>query len=174
MSSVTLIVEDGTVVTGANTYYSLASADDYFTQRGNTTWIGYGNDAKTYALIKACQYMENLDWNGVATLEDQELVWPRIGMIYSSGYSVESSEIPRNIKWAQAELAYRYIVDGDVEPDITTGEKNVIMEKVDVIEIRYSGTGKSTFKTYQRVDNLLSPFLKYGGGGGTIIELIRA
>ena len=116
--------------------------------------------------------METLPWNGVKSLSDQGLAWPRIGMVDTSGYAIDSDEIHRDIKWAQAEIAYNYVADGDVEPNITTGEKNIIMERVDVIEIRYSGTGKSTFKTYTRVDNLLSPYLKYGGST-CIIPLIR-
>lgn len=172
MSSVTLTIEDGTVVTSANSYYSLASADDYFTQRGNTTWIGYGNDTKTYALIKAYQYMENLPWKGMKSLSDQGLSWPRIGMSDEDGYAIDSNEIPKRIKWAQAEIAYNYITDTDLEPNISTGERNIILEKVDVIEVRYSGTGKSSYTIYQRVDNLLSPFLKYGGGS-CIIPVIR-
>jgi len=167
----TLIVETGTVVTGANTYYSLASADDYFETRGNITWVDYDEDEKIYALIKSCQYMETLEWDGVKSLSTQELVWPRIGMEDEDGYSVTSSEIPKRVKWAQAELAYRYLTE-EIEPDIDTGAGAIKSEQVDVIKVEYFNNTRIN-KIYQRVDSLLSPFIKYGGGGSCIIEVIR-
>jgi len=169
----TLVIEDGTVVAGANSYYTLASADDYFDTRGNSTWVDYDEDAKIYAMIKACQYMENLNWKGVKSLSDQELVWPRIGMEDEDGYAIDSDEIPKRIKWGQAEIAYRYILDTELETDISAGAGSVKSEQVDVIKVEYF-TGKSVNKTYQRVENLLAPFLKYGGTGSCVIPLIRS
>jgi hypothetical protein len=171
MGTTTLIIEDGTVVTDANTYYSLASADDYFEKRGNTTWIAYANDTKTYALIKACQYMDTLTWNGVKSLSDQGLAWPRIGTVDEDGYAINSNEIHKRIKWAQAEIAYRFVLDTDVEPDIAAGSGAIKSEQVDVIRVEYFAS-RSVYKTYTRVNSLLDPFLKYGGSS-CIIPLIR-
>jgi hypothetical protein len=167
----TLVIEDGSNVSGANTYFSIASADDYFASRGNATWIELDNEDKTFALIKACQYMDTLDWKGVRAYKDQELSWPRIGMEDEDGYAIDSDEIPKQLKWAQAEIAYRYIIDTDVEPDIDAGAGSIRREKVDVIEVEYF-SGKSVNKIYQRVNALLNPFLKYGGSS-LIIQLVR-
>jgi len=172
MTDLNLIVEDGSNVSNANTYYSLASADNYFEKRGETVWIAYDDGDKTYALVKACQYMQTLVWKGIKTNQYQALSWPRIGILDEDSYSIKSNVIPERVKWAQAEIAYRFILDTDVQPDIAAGSGSVIMERVDVIEIRYANSGKSVNKIYQRVNSLLSPFLKYGNSN-CVIELVR-
>jgi hypothetical protein len=166
----TLVVEDGTIVSNANTYYSIASANNYFSDRGITSWAIATTDNKSYALIKSFQYMNTLKWDGIKSIRGQENSWPRIGMSDEDGYVIDSDTIPIRLKWAQSELAYRYLTE-EVEPDIAAGESSVIKEKVDVIEITYS-SGKSVNKTYQRVDSLLNPFLKYGGSS-CVIPLVR-
>jgi hypothetical protein len=53
----TIIVEDGSGIIGANSYASVAYADSYFTLRGITTWTG-ANSLKEAALIKATDYID--------------------------------------------------------------------------------------------------------------------
>ena len=53
-----LIVEDGTGLANANAYVSVEFADEYFSARGNQTWVGLGSADKEAAIIKATDYLE--------------------------------------------------------------------------------------------------------------------
>jgi len=167
----TLVVETGVAtLASANTYYSLASADAYFEARGITTWVDGDDDAKEYALIKACTFMETLPWVGLKSLSTQALEWPRRNVIDQNGYYVSATGIPLRIKQAQAELAYRYFGGGDPAPDLSISGGNIVRERVDVIEIEYDRGGKIDVPQYRYVNALLKPFLY----GGINVELVRA
>lgn len=74
-----IITEDGTGVTGANSYVSVAQADAYFEARGVAGWLGT-DETKQAALIRASDYID-IRWSGVAPgarlSETQGLAWPR-------------------------------------------------------------------------------------------------
>ena len=53
-----LIVEDGTGVSGAESYISVVDADDYHTNHGNTSWGSADTTAKEIALRKASEYLD--------------------------------------------------------------------------------------------------------------------
>ena len=52
-----LIVEDGSGLSGANSYASTAQADTYASDRGLTAWTG-DTATKEAALIRATDYLE--------------------------------------------------------------------------------------------------------------------
>ena len=107
--SVTLIVEDGSIVAGANSYASLDYASAYHENIGNFAWAAIPNQASNppagtmtqeSLLIQATQYMVGvyrLRWTGLrvqpgtipnpglgqsgSVLPGQSLDWPRIGVI---------------------------------------------------------------------------------------------
>lgn len=54
--SANFIVEDGTVVANANSFASVAYADQYFLDRGITTWTGSTSVRQT-ALVRATDYI---------------------------------------------------------------------------------------------------------------------
>lgn len=143
--------EDGTIVAGANSYVTVAYADTYHDDRGNTAWTG--TDAvKQAALIKATDYVDqNYDFNGYIYDEDQALNWPR------SIINADTDEIPDKLKQAVCLLALEALSE-DLNP--TLG-RNVKREKVDVIEVEYQD-GASMSKSRPAIYGLLKSYVSGG------------
>ena len=158
-----LIVEDGSVVTGAESYISVADATTYHTARGNAAWAALTTDAlREAALRKATDFMRQVyrsRWQGYKVNEDQALDWPRYN-VEVEGYAVDSDIVPTEVKNACAELALRASA-AELNPDLTQG---VAREKVGQIEVEYDKASPQ-FTRYKAIDALLSPYLKAGGGG---------
>lgn len=153
-----LIVEDGTGVTGAESYISVAAADTYFTNRGNATWAALATDDKEAALRKATDYMEGrYRWRGERVADGQALSWPR-DCVYAFGYLVDSNVVPERVQRACAELAVRASAD-DLSPDLTAQVKQEI---VGPISVTYAD-GARQATSYKAVDAMLAPYV-YGIG----------
>jgi hypothetical protein len=161
-----LLVENGAIVSGAESYIDAASATTYHANRGNTAWTG--TDAvKEAALRRATAYLDGhyrARWKGCRvrpapsdTLAEQPLEWPRYD-VDVSGYTFPYDQIPQRLKDACCELALRAL-SGDLAEDFTSGVKR---EKVDVLETEYF-QGAAPGTTYRIVDDLLSDFLKPAG-----------
>ena len=102
-----LTVEDGSGLAAADSYASLADADVYHIDRGNTDWVGT-DSSKTRALRRAAQFLDaryRMRWKGVKTSADQGLAWPRNGVEDEDGYAIGSDEFPDAIWRAQCEVA---------------------------------------------------------------------
>ncbi|HSW65281.1 MAG TPA: DnaT-like ssDNA-binding protein [Dissulfurispiraceae bacterium] len=100
---ITLTVEDGTRPTGANTYASLADADAYWADRGNSTWEDATDDEKAAALIQATDYLNGLPWIG-RKVAIRVMAWPRYDVIVDS-YALGSDEIPDEVVQATCYMA---------------------------------------------------------------------
>jgi hypothetical protein len=143
----------------ANSYTTLASADAYFESRGYTTWTDGDDDLKEYAIINAALYMETLDWKGIRTYSTDPLVWPRRGVFDSDGWTIYSDVIPKQVKQAQCEIAYRYYLGKNPLGDISSGDGYVTKEVIGPIEVDYS-KGYSANIKFPEVLALLRPWLK--------------
>ncbi|MEW6658776.1 MAG: DnaT-like ssDNA-binding protein [Thermodesulfobacteriota bacterium] len=163
----TIIIEDGSGVTGANSYVSVASATAYLNSKGLTTWGTSTTTAKEVSLNQATLYMELLPWKGAKALQTYPLAWPRRGMLDRDGYSVLSDTIPQSVKYAQIELAYRYKAGKNPLADISSGDGYVTKESVGPIEIDHS-LGYSTSDKFPEIDRLLEPFLS--NAYGVVVE----
>jgi hypothetical protein len=95
---VAIVVEDGTVVAGANSYLSLAAVRAFALARGVT--LSATDATVEVQLIKAKDYIEARDayFVGRRVSEDQVLCWPRYAP------SVRSDQVPAKIKDAQGFL----------------------------------------------------------------------
>ncbi len=124
-----IVVEDGTGKSTAESYISIADADTYFINRGITSWDALDNtDDKEPALRKATEYMINeyrQRWQGARLTEAQALDWPRVGVVVGS-WTVDSDSVPEIVARACAELALKSISD-ELQADLTQG---VLKEKV--------------------------------------------
>jgi len=97
-----LIVEDGTVVTGATSFVTEAEIIAYAAARG----VVIPDDAAaTLHAIKAMDYFRTLCFRGDVVAIDQELPFPRMGLVDGDTAEDYAHTIPRNIKQAQAQLA---------------------------------------------------------------------
>lgn len=113
-----MIVEDGSVVTGANSLVPLTFADQFFGNRGDTRWTGTA--ARREALL-----IRGTDWLvqrfgqrflGSPVDTDQELPWPRQG-VYVDNILLPDDAIPNNVQKAICIYALRAIEFTDFSPD---------------------------------------------------------
>lgn len=103
-----IIVEDGTIISGANSYVSVAEFQAYALARGITI---LGNPETL--LIRAMDYIESLDYCGTRLTYTQTLQWPRYGVwVDCRPYSVNL--IPIELKNAQMQTALS--IDVGIDP----------------------------------------------------------
>lgn len=159
----TLIVEDGSGVTGANSYVTLVEARAYALTRG-VEMTDVDSKLEMY-LVKAMDYLESLRYGfkGRKTNADQALQWPRY-CVYIDGYAISSEAIPTELKNAQMQIAMAIQSGIDFMPT-ASGEAFVISEKVGPIETKYSeGVSTSGVPIVRTVEALLAPLMNIGFG----------
>lgn len=180
-----LIVEDGTMPEGANTYVSLADVDAYLVPRG--LWETTPDDAgdsviakKEAAIIRAFDAMNTLNWAGDVPDWQRVTAWPRQN-VPMPGVKPKPGEepiflpadmVPRAVVQAQMELAG--LIYGGLNPlaPVERGGKVISMSEsskegdLDVI----GGDSKSYSVTYAEsapvetylpaVYGILGPYLR--------------
>lgn len=160
-----LIVENGTVVAGAESYLAVTDADTYHANRGSAAWAALTTTAKEQALRQATDYMVEVyrhAWTGYRFTATQALDWPRSYVPIPdavSGYGpyeamVAPNIVPTEVKNACAILALKASA-GDLMPDLA---QNKIRQKIGPLEVEYDRYSPQT-KRYLSVDQLLAPYL---------------
>lgn len=152
----TIIVEDGTGLNNAESYVSVAEFVLYHTNRGNSV-ATLPTATIEILLRKATDYLSAQyrgKWLGYRSNSTQALDFPRTGIVTDEFITVESNQIPIELKNAQCELAAR-ANDGALMQDET---QKVKREKVDVIEVEYVESA-SVQTRYTQIDNMLSVLL---------------
>lgn len=151
--AVNLIVENGSGITNANGYVSVADANTYNDEHPHgSTWLTVSTTDKARSIIMATRILdEQCDWYGQPTynLESsvsssnttakvQYLRWPRSGVYDLDGYVLDHNRIPDFLKDVTSEFA-RYLASDDrtAEPDtqgfgaVRLGSLNVTVDKFD-------------------------------------------
>ena len=115
-----MIVEDGSIVAGANSYGTVSDLETYWDNR-NVSLSTYTTAQKEAALIISTQYLDNnFTWKGEILSLEQPLDWPRTGVYDEQGRNVEQTEIPFQLTNALFEYAYRQLTNSDgLQPDVT-------------------------------------------------------
>lgn len=176
-----LIVEDGSIVQGAESYVSVDNADIYLNARGMGNWSILTVDQKEQALRRATDFMLGRyrgQWKGSKVKYEQDLDWPRVGVTpddaqtpfslqvgygYGYMYVIPYTSVPKEVKNACCELALR-AASGPLLEDI---QQRVIQETVGPITTKYDPNSPQ-YVQYAQVDAILKPLLGVGGGGATV------
>ena len=167
------VVEDGTGLSTANSYLSVANADTYHSNvTRSDDWSGATVAVKQNALIVATQYLDiryQGRWRGYRASGTQALAWPRASVEDDDGYVLDSTALPQKLKDACAELALRVVLGDDLLGTVTeTGE--VVSESVTVGPISesksYAG-GKPYGYEYPKLDALVRGLI---AAGNTVIR----
>lgn len=160
-----LIIEDGTGVDNANSYITVAEARAFASLR---SLILPSSDSEVEVLIvKAFDYLESLDYKGNHANPPQSAEFPRRDL-YLQGVLFSESQITYKLKQAQSQLTYE-AVNIDLQP--TGNGKEVIKEKVDVVEVQYSEKGINVARpTFTTVNSFLKDLLKSGLSSGHLIS----
>lgn len=151
----TIVVEDGSIVSNANSYVSEAELTAYALARAYTL-IADEDDL----IIQAMDYIESLDFIGTKRTRDQGLQWPRVDA-WIDGYWVDANSIPNDLKKAQ--LAICVAIDQGNGP-LQVLPRSTKSEKVGPLEVVYSDNASSV-----AIDRTISAYLKKlvrGGNGG--------
>jgi hypothetical protein len=135
--TVSVVVEDGTVVEDANSYIDVAFAEAYLEANIHVfpTWEDLDDDSKAALVVWATRYLDQrAAWKGYKTTETSALRWPRTGVYNRDGILIDPNEIPEQLKQATAEMA-RYLISSD--RSIERGTDGLTRLKVDVIELEF-------------------------------------
>ena len=164
-----MVVEDGTGLSNADAYVSVADADIYHASyNGSTDWSGATTAAKEMAIMVATQYIDNTygsAWKGTRTGSVQSLDWPRAGVQDQNGFVQASDELPNKLKQAAAEVALRHVQGDDIMVDIdepgTISEETLKAGPVSTT-VKYAG-GMGQVVQFSIVDALLQHFIGRAG-----------
>ena len=167
-----LVIEDGSGLSTATSYVTVAEARAYALARGVTlAAAGDTGDATIEVwLIKAEDYLETLNagWSGFRTWppvlgqqdHEQRLSWPRSGAIMF-GYGINNNVIPQQVKDAQCQLCIEQYNGINIMPSGTGAA--IKRQKVDVLETEYATAYTSAPQpNMPKVDALLKPLLTAG------------
>jgi hypothetical protein len=153
-----LIVEDGNGLSNAESYASVAYADNYHGSIGNQEWLDLTLAEKEQNLRKATiflgsRYRGNIKGSRIGAI--QRLDFPRKDIVLE--YPVANNVVPQDWQDACCVLALKSNAQS-LLPDV--GQK-VIKEKIDVIEITYKddSTVVPSGAQFVEVDKLLNLYL---------------
>jgi hypothetical protein len=172
-----IIVEDGTGKANAESYATVAFADQYHSDRGNAAWAALTVAVKEAALRNATGYMlQNYRprWQSFRVTAAQALDWPRAWVRMPDapyGYGsfaafVANNVVPNEVQWACVELAL-IASTADLNPTLSQA---TLEEKVAEIAVKYDHTSPQ-YKRYRKVDMFLTPYLT---GSSVSHGLVRA
>lgn len=170
-----IVVEDGTGKSDAETYASVTAYRAYLTLRGLTDT---DTDTQVEQRLRASSdYMAGFygpQWKGTRYIFSQALDWPRYNVTLTDlpggyggyPYIVAPNTIPADIVTAQIMLTIRVKTD-ILAPDV---EQTPIKEKLDVIEVEYE-KGSTSVTIYRDIDMKLYRYLNSDEGAG--VSLVR-
>jgi len=150
-----LVIEDGSIVSGAESYVTVQEFEAYAAKRG----IAVAGNSNSL-LLNAMDYLETLSFIGWKKTEAQALQWPR-DEVYIDNYYIESTTIPQELKTAQIVAALTIDAGNDLLSNAV--DRKVIREKVDSIEVEYSEASGSK-KQFEKVNAMLEKLLAGGRG----------
>lgn len=160
-----LVIEDGSVVTGANSYASAAGLSSYMSDRG--LFLGGLNGSPEQILLTAMSYIEAQNYLGTKGTKAQPLQFPRAGL-YIDGFLVDEDEIPAELVFAQYETAIA--IDAGNNP-LANLERATKSEKVGDIAVTYADDAKDSIEL-RALDTYLSKLVD--GGRSNTVALLRA
>jgi hypothetical protein len=167
-----LITEDGTGMSNAESYISVADADAYHAARNATLWATLTTSDKEAALRRGVDYLMQAyrtRWKGYRAQALQALDWPRNSVVLSdtaSQYVVPYNTIPVEVKNACAEIALRAAA-GPLAGDLKQG---VVEKTVGPLRVKYDSYSPQ-HNRYRAIDMLLRSYIDKSS---TTVSLVRS
>lgn len=160
-----VVVETGSIVTGANSYLTRADYIIYAAAVGVTV---ADDEQADYQLVQAAMFIDQHEANmkGCKVSRDQPMAFPRSG-VEIDGWSWSSTEIPRQVILCQVQFALD--IKAGFDPWNPGANPNLIKKRSRVegaVEVEYAvgnnKTGQKLGRT-SRADALLASLLKRNG-----------
>lgn len=159
-----LVIEDGSIVSGANSFITVAELRTFANQRGVELPTEDGDLEPI--IVQAADYINSYEpkFKGARVNYDQPMAWPRSGVkVY--GAEVAETVIPAQLKASQAQASILVVNGVDLMPNITNYA--IRRQKVDVLEVEYAaGGGQNNAATpeivpkFPTVEALIKPLLE--------------
>ena len=171
-----LVIEDGSQVTGAQSYATAGQLRAYALLRGVT--LSATDSALEPFLIQAMDYLEAKrgQYQGTKVTSTQALQFPRAGVAID-GWPIAIDEIPQTLIAAQCALAMEAASGNDLMPTQLAGASGaIIREKLEGLgetEFSDNAAGRLFRPLFDKAEQLLAPLYSGGGTGGTL-ALVRA
>jgi hypothetical protein len=148
-----LTVEDGSGLSAAESYETLAAFKAYCSDRGYD--LGSLTDPVLEGKLRvASQYIDaSYRFKGTRLVAAQGLEFPRSGATDHSGFDVTG--VPKRVKQACCELAFQATSTSLTD---VVDKGNVLSESVAGISVTYD-KAESKFKVFQFAEGLLKPYL---------------
>lgn len=157
-----LVIENGSIVAGANSYVTIAEAKAYASARGLA--LPAADADIEPLLISAMDYLESKRTEYQGTKADpltQALQWPRAG-VYIDCVEIASDVIPKELKDAQCRLACEQFAGVAIMP--TKTGPFVTEETVGPLTTKYDASrGSGSIPDMTAVDALLAPLFSQCG-----------
>lgn len=160
----TIVVEDGSIVAGANSYGTIADFRTYATQKdllhsGSSINVNDKSDDEIEAaLIEAKDYIEakGEEFQGYKVSDSQPLQWPRNDVwVDKRSRLLSNSSIPREVEYAQYALAYDAFSVRLMPTILPTETGRVVSEKVGPIETVYDNSNPRRVSAFAEAEKLL-------------------
>ena len=160
-----LIIEDGSIVPGADSFVSAADFAVYAANYG--VEVPDAEPAQEALLRRAAVQLDGLRWAGAPVSGDQALSWPRSGVV-RNGFAVKLDAIPAQVKQAQMALAAELHAEDVAAAKVVKGA--ITKEAVDgAVTREYAAPVVKTSVSTRPCVALLTGFL----GSSSQIALIR-
>lgn len=168
---VTLVIEDGTGVIGANTFVSAADATQYASDRGLT--LPADPNALAELLIQATDFLltyENRMSGERLFPLTQELCYPRT-CVELYGQPLLDGTIPPHLKSAQIQIAVA--ANSGIVLFPTQSDANIVRETIGPLTTEYDATTWSPgdLPLISAAESLLQPLFANGGGFYTTVRV---
>jgi len=174
-----IIVEDGTIIAGANAYASLVDVDTYHEDRGNALWSAADDTAKEAAMLRATAGLESKyrqRWIGFKANHNdatapQNLAWPRRDekeettaagftqatmtvLVDFDNIEIQTDEIPGLLIQAYKETCLVEITQPFVSIELSRNDM-LKYQRVDVIEQEWLRNAPATVQ-FPHIDQMLA------------------
>jgi hypothetical protein len=161
----TIVIEDGSVVAGANSYVTMAEYIAYAATLNITV-----EDSQVYQtqIIEAGQFIDGLEsvLKGETTTKTQPMAYPRNNLTDIANWSWSSDEIPTQVKEAQMSLAIDIQLGEDLWNISQSGATGIKKEEVvGAVVVEYAVSNAVRSARRSRSGNLLSLLMKFNGLG---------
>lgn len=157
-----IIVEDGSGVTGANSYTTISGVGVYATNYGYTDWTDATTTVKEQSLMRAMRYMEGLSWKGVKYDQEQALEFPRSELYDKDERLVASDVVPTAVVEALCEACVLCLPDSDIvlQPNLTKDDFVNYEQVTGAVTVSYSVNGGSLINRSKIIESKLRGLVK--------------
>ena len=165
MPVASLVVEDGSIVAGANTYGTLDGLQQYAVNQG-VDLTSMTSDTLTVFMFKAIQYLNSFEnqYIGQRLSHTQSLSWPR--KIWNKFSTVDIASIPTTLVLAQYQLVLEQVAGNELMPTITDAGnlKKSIIGPITKEYFAPNIAGPAGAATFTLVNSYLALLLRFGAG----------